>query len=85
MSDSHPCATCLICGAPALCKAVYRPGDGGKSLGAPAGKTRLIIYHLCCRCAETPQRTAEWAEVIIHSQLGDTSHVPVFTEEAAHE
>lgn len=79
--------TCLLCGNEAANTVLYRSKDGGKVFGAPEGKTRYIVYHLCARCASNRQLACEWAEAHIHAFFGDEGYQPKISaigEEAGH-
>lgn len=43
---------CAVCGQPSTVQAAFIP-DESKQLqyGAPSGKTRILVYGLCDRCA----------------------------------
>ena len=79
--------TCLLCGNEPIYTVLYRSKDGGRVFGAPEGKTRYIVYHLCARCASNRQLASEWAEAHIHAFFGDEGYQPKISaigEEAGH-
>lgn len=61
---------CVLCKNPAHLLGVYKPGDP-KTVQAPAGKTRLIIYGLCEGCAQQPDSAVRVEEKILSDIWGD--------------
>jgi hypothetical protein len=58
---------CLLCGAAPDFLAFYTPGDQ-RAAGAPAGKTRAILYGLCEGCQQLPD-AAERCEERIRAEM----------------
>jgi hypothetical protein len=59
--------TCCLCrSGKAEVSALYTPPDdaGAKMIGQPMGKRRFIIYALCRKCADLPDR-AERVEATV--------------------
>lgn len=59
---------CCICGRTATTPALFVP-DEPEQFGAPAGKRRFIVYGVCGRCYELPDR-AERVEREIAARFG---------------
>jgi hypothetical protein len=59
--------TCCLCGSRKVpISALYAPADdaGAKMIGQPEGKQRFILYALCSKCADLPDR-AERVEATV--------------------
>lgn len=58
---------CLVCGGTPSVVGVFVPDDPSR-FGAPEGKSRVVKYILCQRCADDPT-TPDRVEKIILSEM----------------
>lgn len=48
---TRPPGPCLLCGARAAWRGIWHPSaECNRALGAPSGKTRIVVYSLCAGC-----------------------------------
>ena len=59
---------CLLCGGVPLYGGVFIPKDP-LAYGAPEGKTRMIRYFLCQKCADRGQQATDDAERKIMAEI----------------
>lgn len=62
---------CVLCGKRTRNRGIYIPNDS-KEIGAPEGKTRVVIYAICYKHVDTQEKAnqaAEKSEEYIHKNI----------------
>ena len=78
-------APCLFCGDAATAVGAFAPTrpEYRAAVGAPAGKTRVLLYPVCTPCAEYNMQHLEYTEVRVMHAFGVRDHHHVHPRSSA--
>jgi len=77
IASSQHYENCIICKHRTRNRGMYFP-ENSVELGAPEGKTRVVIYPICYKHVDTEEKVramAEKAEEYIHSHIDEFNNV----------